>query len=341
MVEAKPGANEGADMTPSEIRTTNDSIRFPNEETRRESTTPRQNFAHVATVSALAMSFSISAGISAAIDDMHAISPAVPAPIQIASAPIERPHYSHAFQDAAVAQSDAIFLAQVEIPSARAGDGLVAPRTAPNSGSGDSLVAALSEMPPPSYVSPATPQNAGWNRTFGAVRSGKLGTRVEAVAPGNHTGLSFSASPRLWWRLDGPTEYAIQLTIVDDNAIDPVLRIEIPGPHPAGLNAIDLSQKHLALETGVDYRWFVALVVDPERPSRNPVSEGSIRVVEDSDARRGSVASADSASRGHSLAEQGIWYDAYDFFSTMADEHPEAPAISRHRDSLLEVARSE
>jgi hypothetical protein len=195
-------------------------------------------------------------------------------------------------------------------------------------------------MPLPRYVSPAQPQSQGWSRSFGAVRSGKLGTRVEAVAPGDHTGLSFSASPRLWWRLDGPTEHSIQLTIVDDNSIDPILRVDIPGPHPAGLNAIDLSQKNLQLEPGIDYRWFVALLVDPDRPSRNPISEGAIRVVEDADSRRNSVAEAGSPTRGHSLAEQGIWYDAYDFFSVLAVEHPESEAIGRHRDRLIEIARS-
>ena len=202
------------------------------------------------------------------------------------------------------------------------------------------LVAALTNLPLPSYISPAQPQSVGWSRNFGAVRSGKVGTRVEAAAPSDHTGLSLSAAPRLWWRLDGATEHAIQLTIVNEDSIDPLLLLEIPGPQPAGQKSVDLSQHNIALEPGIEYRWFVTLVGDADRPSRNPVSEGAIRVVDDSDSRRAEVADTSAPMKGHMLAKLGIWYDAYDFFSVLALAHPEATAVARHRDRLMEIARS-
>lgn len=205
----------------------------------------------------------------------------------------------------------------------------------------DSLIASLIDMPLPSYVSPMQPASPGWSRGFGAVRSGKLGTRIEAVAPGDHAGLSFTSTPRLWWRLDGKTDHAIQVTIVDDGSIDPLFRTTLQGPHPAGLNALDLAQQGFELKPGVDYRWFVTLLVDPERPSRNPLSEGAIRVLPETDSRRAAVAEAPLPARGHRLAELGVWYDAYEFFSSLAVEHPEVSALGRHRDRLTETVLSE
>ncbi len=75
-----------------------------------------------------------------------------------------------------------------------------------------------------------------------------------------------STAPRLWWLLDAPTEHAIQVTIVDENAIDPLFRTSLTGPHKPGLNAIDLSQHGVELKAGTDYHWFATLVVDPDRP---------------------------------------------------------------------------
>ncbi len=211
------------------------------------------------------------------------------------------------------------------------------PRAAPQPE--EILLAAVSELPPPSYASPEGAEAVVWMRQFGAVRSAPGSVKVLARAPGNHTGLTLSRSPRLWWALDQPTDLPIQITLVDGEAIDPLVRIELPGPHAAGLHAFDLSKQGVELSPDVDYRWFVSIVVDPDRPSRNPVSAGSLRVAGAADGRRETVSSASASARGNKFAELGLWYDAFDFYASLAEAHPEVEQLATYRDRLAEVAK--
>ena len=201
------------------------------------------------------------------------------------------------------------------------------------------LLAAVTELPPPSYATPAGAESLVWMRQFGAVRAAPNALRVLARAPGNHTGLTLSRTPRLWWALDQPTDLPIQITIVDGDAIDPLVRVELPGPHAAGLHAFDLAKQGAELSPDIEYRWFVSIVVDPDRPSRNPVSAGSLRVAAASDGRRQSVGAADASVRGNKFAELGLWYDAFDFYASLAEAHPEVERLATYRDRLVEVAR--
>jgi len=202
------------------------------------------------------------------------------------------------------------------------------------------LIAALTELPSPTYQAPAGVESLGWMRQFGAVRAGPSVATVETAAPIDHTGLTLSTSPRLWWRLSADTPHAIQITIVDEVSIDPLLRLELPGPHEAGPHSIDLGEQNVELEPDVDYRWFVSLLVDPDRPSRNPVSAAALRVLPENDSRRTAAAQSLPAERGHTLARLGLWYDSYDFFASLAQTHPDRTPLIRYRERMMQVARA-
>ena len=199
------------------------------------------------------------------------------------------------------------------------------------------LLAALSQMPLPNYDAPVGAKSLEWMRQFGAVRSRTVATSVEARAPADHVGLSLSSSPRLWWRISRAVELSVEVTIVDDRNIEPVLRVSMTGPHDVGLHSFDLAAYGATLEAGVDYRWFVSLIVDSDRPSRNPVATGAIQVIAESDWRREAATQIIPSERGHTMAQLGIWYDAYDFFASLSQAHPEATSLARYRDRLVEL----
>ncbi len=202
------------------------------------------------------------------------------------------------------------------------------------------LIAALTELPSPTYQAPAGMDSLGWMRQFGAVRAGPSSATIETAAPIDHTGLTLSTSPRLWWKLSADTPHPVQITIVDEVSIDPLLSVELPGPHEAGSHSIDLEDQDIELEPGVDYRWFVSLLVDPDRPSRNPVSAAALRVLPENDLRRRAAAQASPAERGHTLARLGLWYDSYDFFASLAQAYPDRTPLIRYREQMMEVARA-
>jgi hypothetical protein len=202
-----------------------------------------------------------------------------------------------------------------------------------------SLIAALTELPLPRYTTPATSAALGWARHFGAVRSGEGSGAPSVLAPRDHVGLTSSQSPRLWWRLAEDTPHALQITLVDEAAIDPVFRVELAGPHAGGLDSIDLRRRGVTLEPGIEYRWFVAVQVDPERPSRNPTAAGAVERLPSGDDRVERALRAEGARRGHALAELGLWYDAFDFFARAAATRPNEARVTRHRDHLATWAQ--
>lgn len=197
------------------------------------------------------------------------------------------------------------------------------------------LLAALDALPPAAYRRPGVAGDVAWMRQFGAIRSGGEEQPVSLRAPTDHVGLSLERSPTLWYRLAEPTARPLQITVTTADAIEPLLRVELPGPHAAGLHAIDLADHDVTLAPGVDHRWFVSLVLDPRRPARNPVAAGALRVLPVDDPRRAAIEAAPPEERGHRLAEQGVFYDAYDFFARLARDHPESAARA-HRDRLAE-----
>jgi hypothetical protein len=201
------------------------------------------------------------------------------------------------------------------------------------------LLAAVAELPPPSYARPPAAERLGGELGSSVVRSGAGGPRVELQAP-PHVGLTARAAPRLWWSVSAPTEHALVITLADDRAIDPLLRVERPGPHARGLASIDLARSRVSLEPGVVYRWFVTLLVDPAQPSRNPVSSAAIQRLAPGDPRLAGLADVPPERRGHELAQRGVWYDAFDFFAALAQAHPQVVALQRHRDALMSTARA-
>lgn len=204
--------------------------------------------------------------------------------------------------------------------------------------SDEMLLAALTDMPLPDYAKPGGADSLLWMRQFGPVRSGTRALQVATRAPADHAGLTLSASPRLWWLVEETIEQPLQVTVVDEEALEPILRIDLSGPHTTGLHSIDLMDHGVRLESGREYRWFVSVLVDPNRPSRNPISAGALRVIDAADARRVEVDEAPASARGHRLAQLGIWYDAYDFFASLAEANPQVEGLAAYRDRLVDLA---
>ncbi len=122
------------------------------------------------------------------------------------------------------------------------------------------------------------PSRGSARHTAGAgtrgIGSGK--TRVAVLAPADHVGLTTSASPTLYWHLSEPTTTRIEITVVDDDAIEPVVGLSLPAPVAAGVHALELESLGVVLSPDKTYRWFVALVHDAHRRSKDELAEGSI-----------------------------------------------------------------
>lgn len=175
-------------------------------------------------------------------------------------------------------------------PPARAAD--------PSAGGATTAVAAA-----PVYKPPARGKPRG--RVGGGTRgAGAPPGALTALVP-DHTGLTLSATPALFWNLGALPDANAKLVFVlaNDESVEPVLEIDLARPSATGIQRTDLSTYGVELRTGVEYEWSIALETDPARRSSDVVTVGWIERVE---APEG-LAAADATA----LAGAGIWYDAF------------------------------
>jgi hypothetical protein len=173
----------------------------------------------------------------------------------------------------------------------------------------------------------------------GRVGGGTRGTGRElfalSVLAPDHSGLTLSEQPSLYWYISAPTSLPVEVTVMDPNTTQPLLELRVSTPVAAGIHRLRLADHGIRLAPGVAYRWYVAVVPDPSRRSRDILAGGAIqRMTASSEvvARLGQARPEDVPSV---YAEAGLWYDALTALSELIDGAPDDQALRRQRASLL------
>lgn len=160
---------------------------------------------------------------------------------------------------------------------------------------------------------------------------------LSAMAP-DHTGLTMSEQPTLYWFISAPTSYPVEITIVDPQATQPLLELTLERGVKAGMHSLRLADHGVRLNPGVVYQWYVAVVPDGSRRSRDILAGGAIeRVDPDADA-----AARIKAATGRDLpavfAGAGLWYDAIASLGELIAAAPDDRAVVEQRAALLRQA---
>lgn len=172
-------------------------------------------------------------------------------------------------------------------------------------------------------------------RIGGGTRGVGAETLVLSVLAPDHQGQTASEQPSLYWYISSATAYRVELTLMDPRATDPLLEAKIPGPITAGLQRFDLTAHGVRLEPGVPYRWYVAVVVDPDRRSKDVLAGGVIERVELSAQAQQQLAQARKDEAPSIYAAAGLWYDALTASSELIQASPGDPAPRQQRAALL------
>ena len=163
----------------------------------------------------------------------------------------------------------------------------------------------------------------------GRVGGGTRGLRVlplAALAP-DHTGLTISAQPALYYFLPANSGVRVAVRLANEPNAQPLLDKDFAPPAKTGIQRLELKALGVTLSPGVEYRW----TVSDSRTS----STGMIRRIEPSqDLARKLNGVPSGRSRYTLLAREGVWYDALDEVSRAADSA--GPVPGRHRAALLE-----
>jgi len=166
------------------------------------------------------------------------------------------------------------------------------------------------------------------------------GTRGEAcgfvtvLAP-EQTGLTVSEQPTLYWYLGQPTVCPVEVTLIDERSVEPLLEVNLGPTAEAGIHALDLADHKVRLESDEEYRWSVALVTNPEERSSDVVASGTIGRAAPGAVPTAAPTGGDPVERVYALAGRGIWYDALDEVSELIAANPTDPRYRRLRAALL------
>jgi hypothetical protein len=189
--------------------------------------------------------------------------------------------------------------------------------------------AAVFSYRPPVRGAPASRVGGGSRGT--ADITGEL-----AVLAPDHTGLTTTSQPTLYWYLSEPANARLDVTVTNDKQIDPLLEQTIGIPKTAGIQSFDLAKVGAKLEPGIEYRWFVSLTPDEKQRSNDVVASGTIKYVKPDAALENKVASANELTQARVYAEDGIWYDAIDSLSRAIQQNPGSASLHAQRAAMLD-----
>jgi hypothetical protein len=158
---------------------------------------------------------------------------------------------------------------------------------------------------------------------------------LQVLAP-DHIGLTIHDQPCLYWYISKPIPYPVELTVIERNAVKPLLEKIINGPDRSGIQFIRLAEHAVHLRRNVPYKWFVTLLIDPSRRSKDILASAMITSVEPPPSLLAKLKVADSSNATYIYAEEGLWYDALEAISRTIDASPTNADFRKQRASLLE-----
>lgn len=158
---------------------------------------------------------------------------------------------------------------------------------------------------------------------------------VFVLAP-DHVGLTSLEQPALFWYLTGPTKVRVELTLIDDKQVTPVLEVPLVPVVAEGVQRLRLSDLKISLKPEVEYQWTVSLVPDAKERSNDVISGGVVKRVAMPADLAAKLAAAPPAARPRLLAAAGLWYDAVAELSDQIAADPNNKALHEQRAKLLD-----
>ena len=154
---------------------------------------------------------------------------------------------------------------------------------------------------PPDLGAPPT-------RTLAATRGLGGPPAVQVLAP-PHTGLTQAAQPTLFWYLAEPTTARVELTLIDQQKLEPLLELDLGRLQTPGIQTVSLAEHGVRLESGRLYQWSVAQVTDPNQRWADIVTSATLQRRAPDAALAQALAGASPTKRLAALARHGYWYD--------------------------------
>src|SRR6266516_3651888 len=157
---------------------------------------------------------------------------------------------------------------------------------------------------PPSGVKfrPPTTGTPSVHVTESSRGSGDSTITLDVLAP-DDIGVTTREQPSLFWFQSKPADAKFELTLLQENKVNPLVQVTVERSTKAGIQRMKLSDHGVKLAPGVEYQWVVALVSDPDNRSSDLVASGVIKRVKPTADLKEKIATASSATLPNVYAE--------------------------------------
>jgi hypothetical protein len=185
----------------------------------------------------------------------------------------------------------------------------------------------------PVYTPPK--RGAPGGRIGGGTRSFQREVSVLSALAPDHGGFTTSEQPSLYWFISSSTSLPVELTVMDPQGVQPILETRLPSPITGGVHRIRLSDYNVRLAPGAAYRWFVSVVPDAARRSKDIMAGGAIERVGMPEELKAKLAHAAKSDLPSIYAQAGLWYDTVAAISELIEAAPQDQALRKQRTALL------
>ena len=144
------------------------------------------------------------------------------------------------------------------------------------------------------------------------------------------------AQPILYWYVSHATKDPVEFTLMSDDQTRPLIETRLAESTQPGVHKVSLVDHGFKLGLYTTYRWYVAVVHDPARRSKDIIAGGVIERVDMPNGVSEQLASAKAEDKPRILAGAGIWYDSLAALSALIDASPRDKALRAQRAALLE-----
>lgn len=204
-----------------------------------------------------------------------------------------------------------------------------------------SLVRVADDQPGPSskiseplYQPPR--RGAPGGRVGGGTRGPSRGLPLLYALVPDHVAVTAEPQPPLVWYLSKATSFPLEFTVLEGIGVEPLLEVPLSSPAEPGIQIIPLAQYDLKFETGKTYQWFVSLIPDSTRRSKDIIAGGMLEVDSLPDGLADNVKQATPLDAAKLLAKAGFWYDAMGVITQEIQANPMDQALREVRAALLE-----
>lgn len=158
-------------------------------------------------------------------------------------------------------------------------------------------------------------------RVDGFIRGTEDALLTLTVLAPERVGLTTKEQPSLYWFQSKPISSRFELTITGKTDVKPLLEARFESA-TGGIQRIRLADYDIRLREGVEYRWSVALVRDPDNRSRDLVASGVIKYIKPSEQLQKRLREVTASERPYVYADEGVWYDSLDALSELVNAQP-------------------